>query len=236
MITIEDYIQNPVKRHILGKLLDERKLRYSELMPNDVDNVLFNYHLQHLVKTGILDKDENRYSLSKEGLKVTANVTSSGIYFPKFVCRYRLYLIHDDCVLLQHRKRTCWHGDTSSLSSKVVFGVPTEERADIRMMEKAGIKTNMKWVGTIRTLVFNSKKDLVDDSFYFVCYATSYEGTLKQQDDSDDPLGWYSFEDAIEMEKKNRSSGEKTVEILTRFKNKNFTPFCFEETTTSEEM
>ena len=221
---------------MLGKLMEHKKLKDSELMPTDVDNVLFNYHLQHLVKNGILEKDENKYSLSGEGLQITANITSSGIYFPKFVCRYRFYLIDQDKVLLQHRRRTCWQGDTSSLSSKVVFGIPIEERANIRMMEKAGVKTDMKWVGTVRTLIFNSHKDLVDDSFYFVCFATGYEGTVKVQDDSNDPLEWYSFDEAIELEKKNRSSGEKTVEILRRFKSRNFEPFSFEETGTSEIM
>lgn len=229
MISIEEYLQNPIKRHIIGQLLKKKSLKYSELMPEEVDNVLFNYHLQHLVKNGLLDKRENYYSLNVLGMKLTANITDSGLYFPKFVCRYRMYLINDDKVLLMKRTRTCWIGDITGLSSKVVMGTGIEERANVRMKEKAGIDTRMKWVGTIRTLAFNSKKDLIDDSMYFICYSTSYRGKLKEIDDNDSPLSWYSIDEAIKFEETNKGSGDKTVEVLKRFKTGNFTPFAFEE-------
>lgn len=229
MTNIEEYIHNPIKRHIIGLLMKNKKLKYSELMPDDVDNVLFNYHLQHLVKNNLLDKQENYYSLSIEGLQITANVTSDGLYFPKFVCRYKLYVIDGDKVLLQHRQRTPWVGDITALSSKLVQGIGIEERATFRTKEKAGIKAKMTLLGSIRTLAFNTTKDLIDDSIYFVCYSTTFTGEVKKDDDSGDPLQWYSFNQAIDLEKKNKGSGDKSVEILNRLKDQNYTQISFEE-------
>ena len=37
---IEEYIKNPIKRHVIGEIMKRGKLRYSELMPEDIDNVL----------------------------------------------------------------------------------------------------------------------------------------------------------------------------------------------------
>lgn len=229
---LQEYIENPIKRHIIGLLMKNKKLKYSDLMPVDVDNVLFNYHLQHLVKNGLLEKDENYYSLSSKGLQATTNITDSGIYFPKFTPKYKLYLIENDTILLQHIQRTRWNGDITALSSKVVYGTGIEERANFRMKEKAGIEVHMKWVGTVRTRAFTKEKDLVDDSIYFVCYATEYEETVNEFEDNGELLKWYTFEEAIALENKNKESGEKTVEILERFQKKNFEPFVFEETIT----
>ena len=206
-----------------------KKLKYSELMPDDTDNVLFNYHLQHLVKNGLLIKDENYYSLSPEGIKLTGNFTESGLYFSKFICKYKLYLINDDHILLQKCDHRPWYGETSPLTSKALYGVGTEERANVRMKEKVGIETNMRWVGTLRTIIKSPHKDLIDDSVYFICYATSYRGTLKKYDDSDHPLAWYSFDEAIRFEEKNPGSGDAAVEIMKRFKAKYYETFVFEE-------
>lgn len=229
MINIEEYLSNPTKKHILGLLIKNPQLKYSELMPVDVDNVLFNYHLQHLVKTGILNKNENYYSLSDKGKVLTFNITDTGLYFPKFVCRYKMYLIHDNKILLQHRNRTPFQGDITALSSKLVYGTNTEERANVRMKEKTNLDVNMKWIGTIRTIAFNSQKDLIDDSMYFICVGTSFSGNLNDVDDTGNLLKWYAFDEAIQLEKNNKGCGEKSVEILERFKSGNFEPFVFEE-------
>jgi len=233
-IDIENYLSNPTKQNIIGLLIRNKSLKYSQLMPPNIDNVLFNYHLQHLVKLGLLTKKENQYSLSNEGLKATSNVTYNGLYFPRFVCRYRMYLLDKNMILFQHRTRTPWYGDTTAVSSKVVQGSNIEEKANIRFKEKTNLEVEMKWIGTIRTMAFNSLKDLVDDSIYFICYATTFSGELKNENDSNDPLIWINIKEAIQIEERNRGSGSRTVEVLERLASENFTPFVFEEIVKAE--
>jgi hypothetical protein len=234
--SIEVYIHNPIKRHIIGEIMKRGKLKYSELMPPDTDNVLFNYHLQHLVKNGLLCKENNIYSFTPDGWKATSHLTYEGLYFQKFVCRFRMYIIDGDKILLQQRAFSPFKGDTTGLSSKVVYGTPAKERASLRIKEKTGLTAKMEFAGTIRTIISDTDKEILDDSIYFIMYATRYTGTLLPQDDNGNPLGWYSFDEAIKLEKENTWSGEKTVEVLKRFKAGNYDSFAFEEYITAASL
>jgi hypothetical protein len=229
MSNIQKYIENPIKRHILGLLMKHKQLRYSDLMPADTDNVLFNYHLQHLVKNKLIDKSDDGYSLSQMGIQETSNITYNGLYFPKFTCRFKMYLINKDKVLLQHRQRTPWYGDVSAMSSKLVYGSNVEQRANLRMQQKSSLTTKMKWLGTIRTLAVNKSDDLLDDSIYFVCVATDHEGEVSLTDDNKDTLQWHTFAEAIDFAHKNRGEGQQSIEVIKRLKTGIFDPFAFEE-------
>lgn len=233
---IDEYIKNPIKRHIIGEIMKRGKLRYSELMPADTDNVLFNYHLQHLVKSGLLLKEENIYSFTPEGWKTTSHLTYEGLHFHKFVCRFRLYVINGDKILLQHRLFSPFKGDTTGLSSKVVYGTPASERATLRVKEKTGLTAKMQLAGTVRTIILDPQKEVLEDSVYFIMYATSHTGTLQEKDDNGNSLNWYSFAEAIQLEKVNNWSGEKTLEVVKRFSQGNFEPFAFEECISVESM
>lgn len=235
-IHIEAYINNPIKRHIIGEIMKHGKLRYSELMPPDIDNVLFNYHLQHLVKNGLLNKDDNYYSFTPEGWKATSHITYEGMYFRKFVCRFRLYVIDNDQILLQQRVFSPFKGDTTGLSSKLVYGTPATERATLRLKEKSGLSASMKLAGTVRTIISNAEKEVLEDTIYFIMFSTTHSGILRPEDDNGNSLAWYSFDEAIKLEKKNIWSGDKTTEVVERFSQGNFEPFAFEEYVTAESL
>ena len=238
MVEIEKYLENPIKRHILLSLINNELLSYSEiykkLKEDDVENVLFNYHLQHLVKGDILEKLDDGYRMSKSGRSLTANIAPNGLYFPKFTCRYRMYLLDfdNDKVLYQFWNRHPWKGDKSGISSKVLMGTPSANRSQFRMKEKTNLQTNMKPAGTYRKLIFNEQKDLLDDTVYFICYADNFSGELIPGDIDGDSIMWVDFKEAIEFEKTNRNGGQHQVEIIQRLISKDFTPFFFEESIT----
>ncbi|HVZ59044.1 MAG TPA: hypothetical protein VG935_04815 [Patescibacteria group bacterium] len=229
MADAQDFIKNPIKNNILKMLMINKRQKYSEMMLEETDNVLFNYHLQHLVKLGYVQKHDNYYSLTPEGVQLTANITEGGLYFPKFINAYKMYLVQDDKVLLQYCNHRPWFGNTEPLTSKVLYGTATEARATVRMQEKIGVKADMKWIGTLRTRVLTPEQELLDDAFHMIMYADKYEGEVKKLDDSKHPLTWYSFDEAIEFETNNKGAGEKSVEILKRLKECNYTPFLFDE-------
>lgn len=235
-VSVEEYIRNPIKRHIIGEIMKKGKLRYSELMPPDTDNVLFNYHLQHLVKSGLLCKEDNIYSFTPEGWKATSHVTYDGIYFQRFVVRSRMYVINNNQILLHERVHSPFKGATTGLSNKLVYGTPAVERARLRLQEKTGINAVLQLAGTVRVVISDADKEILDDSILFVMYATSYKGELKQVDDGGNPLSWYSFDEAIKLEKANPWTGDKSVEVLQRFKEGNFDPFIFEEYITAASL
>ena len=50
---------NDVQKKILIKLLSSDQLKYSKIKPNNIANDLFNYHLQFLLKKGLIKKTES---------------------------------------------------------------------------------------------------------------------------------------------------------------------------------
>jgi hypothetical protein len=236
MSDIEKYLENPIKRHIITTLLKKARRKYSELQPVMVDNVLFNYHLQHLVKAGVLIKEGAEYYLSPEGIKLTSSIAYDGVYFPKFVCRYKMYVIDEagGKVLLQKRYHAPWRGDVTAISSKVLMGTPTKERANVRIKESTGLDVDMQVVGTVRQMVHNAQGDLLDDCVYFVCYSTKFSGELKEVGGNQDSLMWLSFDEAKAAEANNKGSGPAAIQILDRFEKGDFSSFFFEEAIVSE--
>jgi hypothetical protein len=68
-------VKSTIQNKIISRLKNASSLKYSELQPKNIPNDLFNYHLQFLVKKGLINKDGSRYSLSKSGIKYVADVT-----------------------------------------------------------------------------------------------------------------------------------------------------------------
>jgi hypothetical protein len=57
-----------IQRHILGKLIHNVALRYSQLKPEHLDANLFTYHLKHLLKQELVCKRPDQgYSLTPKG-------------------------------------------------------------------------------------------------------------------------------------------------------------------------
>lgn len=76
--TIETAIHT-IQLQILTKLMKSpAEQRYSELMILGIENDLFNYHLQQLVKTGLVNKNEARYSLTEIGQKSITHLDALG--------------------------------------------------------------------------------------------------------------------------------------------------------------
>ena len=70
-------ITSEIQNKIVSRLKNADVLKYSELQPKNIPNDLFNYHLQFLVKNGLLEKKNSGYSLSKKGIKYIADVSKN---------------------------------------------------------------------------------------------------------------------------------------------------------------
>ncbi|MDQ6985547.1 MAG: hypothetical protein Q9M91_01940 [Candidatus Dojkabacteria bacterium] len=135
-----------------------------------MDNTLFNYHLQHLVKSGYIENINGKYSLTRDGNSITSNITNTGIIFPKFVCRFQLYVIdkENNRVLFQKWNRKPWKNNFTPISSKLLYGTNSNERASDRIKEKAGIEVEMKTIGVLRQFIANTKGEFLDENMYFI--------------------------------------------------------------------
>lgn len=63
-------VMHNIQRRILQKLLYAESLGYAEMRPEGVESNHFAYHLERLVRMGIIRKNDRRYTLSPLGLSV----------------------------------------------------------------------------------------------------------------------------------------------------------------------
>ena len=61
-------LQHHIQKYIIGILIHKKYARFSELRPPKIDTNLFSYHLKVLLKEKWIDKTEDGYTLSKNGL------------------------------------------------------------------------------------------------------------------------------------------------------------------------
>jgi len=61
-------LQHHIQKYIIGILIHKKYARFSELRPPKTDTNLFSYHLKVLLKEKWIDKTEDGYTLSKNGL------------------------------------------------------------------------------------------------------------------------------------------------------------------------
>ena len=70
------YIQEQILRQ-LTKI--ESSARYSELQIEGIENDLFNYHLQKLVRLGLISKTGPEYRLSNKGKQLVEDILPIGV-------------------------------------------------------------------------------------------------------------------------------------------------------------
>lgn len=68
-------INHHIQRHIIDILMYKRIARFRDLRPPRVDTNLFTYHLNSLLKSGIVAKVEGGYTLSMAGLSYVDRVS-----------------------------------------------------------------------------------------------------------------------------------------------------------------
>ena len=57
-----------IQRHILELLMTHSTMRFSELRAEGVESNLFQYHLRHIIRKGLVEKSGEGYRLAPAGL------------------------------------------------------------------------------------------------------------------------------------------------------------------------
>ena len=118
-----------------------------------------------------------------------------------------------------------------AITGKILKGVKTTKYANERFLEKTGLDAQFKWIGTIRKIVQDQEDNLLMDMYYYVCYSTHFTGDLFLEDPHNpkERLIWIGLEDALQIERENKSASNETIEMIKHFQVSNFESFCIDE-------
>lgn len=219
-----------VQTKILLKILQSDGLRYSEGYPGEeIDDDLYNYHLQQLVKNGFVEKNNGKYQLTQVGKVEIQMMDSSGIYQEQFRVSVLIYVIQKNNTEVLMCRRTRWplRGDVVSPAGKIKRGEKIIEAAKRKLKEETGLQAEFEFLGALRSVRRVAGK-LVEDTIYHVCVADDPKGTLSIETEFGE-FFWAKWEEVFEYNEINIGGGEKQKEILERLKNNNREKFYFEE-------
>lgn len=198
--------------------------RFKDFNSLDLNSDLLNYHLKHLIEKRYIEKKESIYRLTEKGVKFISSMGLEGNIYQLFKVSIVVYLFNNDKLLTQIRKRKPFLNTLSTISGKVLWGETYEEASKRKLIEESGLKSNLKYVGTIRKTRKNAQNVVLEDTIYNICVGYEYEGSLIEENEYGINK-WIDIDNAMIEFKKNPDFGNNDFEILNRLRNKELSIF-----------
>lgn len=229
-------IKSDIQNQIISRLKNAGSLRYGELQPKNIPNDLFNYHLQFLVKKGLLDKTTRGYSLSKIGIQHVADVKSSDSKSNQILFKVNPVLILSRIekgkiqILNQVRKSHPSYGKVGVPGGVLHKGESMEDAASRKLKVETGLSAEFKIVGITRRFLFTDN-ELFSDVFFPIMYAKKYSGTLLNTEYGENM--WVGIDEAIKNESAKFDSIVSILKVLKAIKRGTISqlPFFYKEDT-----
>lgn len=170
-----------IEKYILKELIFRGHARFADLKPARVESNLFLYHLKNLIREKYVEKTDDGYKLSSDGLRFASfySYDQDSIRLqPKIIKAVVCY--DGEKVLVHRRGREPFKGKISLVNGKLHFGEPSIlESARRELKEKTGLTaTDINHVGDTY-LHYNLNGDNYNHvlSHNFTC--TKWEGELR---------------------------------------------------------
>jgi ADP-ribose pyrophosphatase YjhB (NUDIX family) len=227
---------SPIQNHIISKLKNAERLRYSEVQPADIPNDLFNYHLQFLVKKGYVARDDYGYALAEAGIKHVADpdvateeekiASTFKVNVVTIVSRVRDGKIE---ILNQIRKSHPSFGKVGIMGGIVRKGEAMGAAAKRKLKVETGFVADFRVVGMERRMMYVSGK-LFSDVVFPIAYADSFSGELAVDTEFGHNM-WVSIDEAIENELGDFDTIRKIPDVLRSIKSGKIAslPFFYDE-------
>ena len=171
---------------VLRELLFKPEARFRDLNKTGVTSDHFTFHLNHLLKEGLVIKINGKYSLSDKGkefanrmdtdsqkLERQAKITVA-LHATREVNRGVEYLVHK-------RLKQPFYGWYGSHSGKVRWGENPLESAKREFLEETGLEGNFKLKGIVHYHHFHKDGKLLEDKYFWVYKIDKVKGILKEK-------------------------------------------------------
>jgi|GEM_PF-1963335 len=191
---------NIKQKIILRKLVQVNGQRYSELLSNFTMEDRFPYHLKYLLTNKLISKRNDRYYLTKEGMRVTGTFDTRTLEDIKistplflFICKYE-----DKYLVIEHfSKDSNLHRHLFALPSGYpLAGLPLEESCKKDLLRKYGVTADFKYRSTFHLITKTTDGDTLFDTIYLV-----FETQVGKEEVENCKQGvWLSKEEILKLE------------------------------------
>jgi ADP-ribose pyrophosphatase YjhB (NUDIX family) len=208
---------NKYQREILSKCsFFPSGAKYSELAIKDIDDDLFNYHLQQLVKVGLLSKNDKIYILTEKGKSLVTNIDEvSKEVPPKYKVSVYMCVVNDDSILLHRRLKHPQFGYVGLPSGKIAYGERILDTANREFNEETHLDTTFQIIGNLRQIRRNASGQVIEDGVFYVCFANKFTGTLQESFQEGENF-WCKINEVGKIEKLFKPSVEIIINEITK--------------------
>jgi len=229
-----------IQKCILSRLIGATGAKYSEIKIVNLENDLYNYHLQELVKKGFIGKNINKeYCLSEAGIKLICEDYPLNQYEKekeKFRANITTIILKKEkgknYIHLHKRKRHPYFGDISTTGGSIQKNEKLEDAAKRTIKEEIGLNLkSVKVIGLVK-ITFIYKKKLFFELFLYLAISKSFTGELIKENKFGENY-WDDIRNYNNIIKYNKSKLSKTATKLINSigKGKRTPKFTFAEET-----
>lgn len=171
---------------ILFSLRHAASASFSELMrPTGLESDSFKFHLQKLVKVGLVQKSAGgEYSLTAKGKEFANNIDTPNLEL-KHRPKISMLILPSRRTekgleyLMQQRKRQPYFGYWGNLSGPVLWGESIEEAAARELLKQTGLQGKLAVHATYRQRDFvRGTQTMLEDKIFLIVEATHLTGEL----------------------------------------------------------
>ncbi len=231
-------VKHDLQLAILSQLIQQPAgLRYSAMRPNETENDRYNYHLQALVKQGLVAKTADHYRLTAAGQRFILDHQPIDVINDRPIDKFKLAVLAlvlrrvagETEVLYQRRACQPFAGHCELIGGSLRKGEAVVEAARRRLAEESGLIGSFTLVGLIRKIRSDQTSQLYSDILYHICLATEPTGQLvaENQFGHND---WWPLERAIAHEQTARYGSQQLAKLFQAIQaNQAYPLFCTEE-------
>jgi len=166
----------------------------------EMENNTFQFHLDNLLKSGLVRKEENQYILTKDGKKFALRIKAENSHLVvqakigvSMGCIRKMN--GNTQVLVYTRLKHAYYGCQGFPAGKIEQGEAFLDAAKRELEEETGLTGNPELAGIIHYRIFNSDgTELLDDLLLFLCRFKDPTGELVSSHE-----GKYEWIDADEL-------------------------------------
>lgn len=171
---------------ILRELLFKPEARFRDLKKVDITNDHFSFHINHLIKEGLIKKNNGKYFLTDEGKEFANRMDTDSL---KLERQAKLGVaIHATRIkngkieyLVHHRLKEPFFGWYGSHSGKIRWGETPLVTAKREFLEESGLTGKFSLKGIVHYHHFHKDGRLLEDKYFWVYRVDNIKGKLKEK-------------------------------------------------------
>lgn len=169
---------------ILRELLFKPESRFRDLKKVDIPNDHFTFHVNHLIKEGLIKKINGKYSLSDEGKEFANRMDTDSLKLEKqaklAVALHAVRINNGKTEILIHKRlKEPFYGWYGSHSGKIRWGETPLQCAQREFLEETGLTGNFTHKGIVHYHHFHKDGRLLEDKYFWVYKIEKVKGDLK---------------------------------------------------------